>query len=51
MPQDKIRMPSSMGGLVNYFDDYKSNIQFKPGHVVLLVGVVLLIELVLHAQG
>lgn len=51
MAQDKIQMPASQGGLVRYFDDYKSKIEFKPGHVVILAVIVVIIELLLHAQG
>ena len=47
---DKISMPSGQGGLVRYFDDYKSKIEFKPGHVILMAIVVMLIELFLHAR-
>ena len=45
---NKVQMPSSGGGIVRYFDDYKSKIQFKPGHVIVLVIVVIVIELLLH---
>ena len=52
MAQDeKIQMPSSMGGIVRYFDAYKSKIEFKPGHVVILAAIVLIIEIFLHLQG
>ena len=44
-------MPSSMGGLVRYFDEYKSNIEFKPGHIIILVIVVIIIEIILHIYG
>ncbi len=48
---ERIQMPSSSGGIVRYFDDYKSKIQFKPGHVVLLVIVVIIAEIILHVLG
>lgn len=51
MAQERISMPSSMGGLVRYFDEYKSKFELKPGHVVVLVVIVILIELLLHWQG
>ncbi len=52
MAQDnKIQMPSSMGGIVRYFDDYKSKIELKPGHVILLALLVMLIEILLHASS
>ncbi|MBI2147503.1 preprotein translocase subunit Sec61beta [Candidatus Woesearchaeota archaeon] len=43
MADNRIQMPSSTGGLIRYFDDYKSKIELKPGHVILLI--------VLHWQG
>ena len=46
---DKIQMPSSMGGIVRYFDEYRSKIEFQPGHVILLSIVVIAIEILLHA--
>lgn len=51
MAKDRIQMPSGMGGLVRYFDDYKSKIEFKPGHIIVLVIVIIIIEVVLHSLG
>ena len=48
MPRDNVRMPSGMGGLVRYFDDYKSKIDFRPHWVVVLIIAVIIIEMVLH---
>ena len=48
---DKIHMPSGIGGLVRYFDEYKSRITLKPGHIVVLCVVVIIIMLLLHAYG
>jgi preprotein translocase subunit Sec61beta len=48
MAQDKIQMPSGMGGLVRYFDDYQSRIEFKPVIVVVAILIVIIIELMLH---
>lgn len=48
---DKVRMPSGMGGLVRYFDEYKSKIELKPQHVIILVVIVLIIEIILHLYG
>jgi len=44
-------MPSGMGGLVRYFDEYKSKIKFKPGHIIVLCGVVIIIMAFLYAYG
>ena len=51
MAQDRIQMPSSMGGLVRYFDDYKSKIEFKPGHIITMVVAVIAIVILLHLYG
>lgn len=51
MAQDKISMPSSMAGLTRYFDDYKSKIELKPEHVIVLIIVVIIIEVLLNWQG
>lgn len=44
-------MPSSMGGLVRYFDEYKSKIQFKPGHIVVFIVMIIIIEILLNWRG
>ena len=49
--KDRIGLPSSGAGLTRYFDDYKSKIQFKPGHIIIFTAVVVLIILVLHVYG
>tara|TARA_Y100000310_G_C20650670_1_gene799250 strand:+ start:301 stop:477 length:177 start_codon:yes stop_codon:yes gene_type:complete len=51
MARDKVNMPSGMGGLVRYFDEYRSKIRFKPGHIVILSIVVILIMFVLYGYG
>ena len=45
---EQMRMPSGMGGLVRYFDDYKSKIEFRPEYVILFVVLVIIIEYLLH---
>ena len=51
MAQDKITMPTSTAGITRYFDDYKSKIEIKPGHVIILIVIVLILEIVLHVWG
>ena len=51
MAKDRIQMPSGMGGLVRYFDEYKSNIEFKPGHIILLCIIVIIIMIFLYSFG
>ena len=48
---EKVSMPSSQGGLVRYFDEYKSKIEFKPGYIILFVVLIIIIEILLHTQG
>lgn len=51
MADKKISMPSGMGGLVRYFDEYRSKIEIKPGHIVIM-GILLVIVLaLLHLWG
>ena len=52
MAQDnRIQVPASQGGIMRYFDSYRSKIELKPGHVIVLAVVVVLIEMFLHIQG
>jgi preprotein translocase subunit Sec61beta len=51
MGKDKISMPSSTAGITRYFDDFKSNIEFKPGHIIILAVLVMLIIILLHKFG
>ena len=51
MAQDKISMPSGMGGLVRYFDEYQSKIKFKPGHIIVLSVAIILIMIFLYSYG
>jgi len=48
---NRIQMPSGMGGLVRYFDEYHSKLRFKPGHIIIIAGVVMVIMLILYAYG
>ena len=48
---DKIQMPSGMGGLVRYFDEYRSKIEFKPGHIIIICIAVIIIMILLHMFG
>lgn len=48
---NKVNMPMSGAGITRYFDEAKSSISLKPGHVVFLAIVVILLVLVLHAFG
>ena len=41
MAQEKISMPSGIGGLVRYFDDYKSKIEIPAKFFVAFVVLVI----------
>ncbi|MBU2560882.1 MAG: preprotein translocase subunit Sec61beta [Nanoarchaeota archaeon] len=49
--QNKVNLPSGMGGLTRYFDDYTSNIEFKPGHIIILAVIIMVLVIFLHIQG
>ena len=51
MAEDKISLPSSGGGLVRYFDEFKSKIALKPEVVMILIGLVVILEIILHIYG
>ncbi|MBT4824090.1 preprotein translocase subunit Sec61beta [Candidatus Woesearchaeota archaeon] len=51
MAKDKVSMPQSTGGLIRYFDEYKSTLQMKPGLIIVLVVVVIIISIILHTYG
>ena len=51
MADNRISIPSSGGGIVRYFDDYKSKIEFTPMVVVVLIVAVILVEIILHLIG
>ncbi|MFH1210898.1 MAG: preprotein translocase subunit Sec61beta [archaeon] len=45
---EKIQMPSSGGGLIRYFDDYKSKLEITPTVIIIAIVIVILLELYLH---
>lgn len=48
---NRVTMPSGMGGLMRYFDEYKSKIRIKPGHIIIMVVVVMAIMIFLYTYG
>ena len=46
---NRISMPQSIGGLVRYFDDYKSKIEFSPTSVIIISVVVIILVLFLQS--
>lgn len=51
MAQDRIQLPSGMGGLVRYFDEYKSKLVIKPGHIIIICVVIMVIMILLYTFG
>ncbi len=47
---NRITMPSGIGGLVRYFDEYTSKVRIKPGHVLAIIVAVIVIMLFLNAN-
>lgn len=52
---NKISMPSSMGGLVRYFDEEKTKVIVKPGYVivfaVVLTALIILLKILYPIAG
>ena len=48
MADQRVNLPSGIGGLVRYFDDYKSKIEFKPEHLLAAIVLVIVSEILLH---
>ena len=48
MAKDRIRMPSSGGGLVRYFDEYRTKFEIKPQTVIGMIVVIIILISVLH---
>jgi len=44
-------MPMSTAGITTYFDEYRSKIEFKPGHIIVFSIIVILIVIALHLWG
>lgn len=47
MANDKVSLPSGTGGLVRYFDEYKSPFQIEPETVVIICGAVIILAILL----
>ena len=45
MADDRISMPASQGGLVRYYNEYKSKVRVKPIHVVAFAIAVIVLEI------
>jgi preprotein translocase subunit Sec61beta len=45
--KNKIQMPQSTAGLVRYFDSSKESIKFRPEHIAIACGAIIVIEILL----
>ena len=48
MADNKVKMPSSGGGLVTYYDDVKSKIHISPITLVVFIVIVIIVEVLLY---
>lgn len=51
MADDKIRMPTSTAGITRYFDEYRSKLRFKPGHIIVIGIILMVLIMLLHQYG
>ncbi|MBS3172342.1 preprotein translocase subunit Sec61beta [Candidatus Woesearchaeota archaeon] len=51
MADDKVSLPSGMGGLIRYSEEGQSKNEIKPGVVILFIVLILVFELILHNYG
>ena len=48
MADNKVQMPSGMGGLVRYSDEASSKLRLKPEIVIALIALVIVLEIVIR---
>lgn len=48
MADNRIEMPRGSGGIVRYFDDYKSKLEFSPYWVIAVIVLIIVAEIILH---
>jgi len=48
MADNRINIPSGIGGLTRYFDDYTTKIMLKPEYVIALIILVVLYEIIVR---
>jgi len=51
MADNKIQLPSGMGGLVRYSETTDTKFHIKPGTVIIFVILIIVIEILLHVYG
>ena len=48
MADNTIRLPSGSGGLVRYFDEFKSKIEISPEAFMIITGIIIIVYLFLY---
>lgn len=48
MAKETTRMPMGSAGITSYFEEYRSKIEFKPGHVIIMAIAIILVIVALH---
>lgn len=48
MADNRVQMPQSGGGIVRYFEEFKSNIEFSPWVIIGFILTIIILEIVLH---
>lgn len=51
MAKETVQMPATTAGLTRFFDDYRSKIEFHPGHIILFAMIIMLVVIFLHIFG
>ena len=47
----KIKMPASHGGIMQYYEEYKGKVEMSPHIVVVLTIIVIILVVILHMVG
>ncbi|MBI2671563.1 preprotein translocase subunit Sec61beta [Candidatus Woesearchaeota archaeon] len=51
MADNKVFIPASSGGVVTYYNDIKTKLEFDPRYVIVAIVVVLILEFILHRSS
>ncbi len=48
MSDNKIHLPQSGGGIIRYFDEFKSKIELSPWMIIVLIVIIIILELIVQ---
>ncbi len=51
MAKERLHIPASTAGITRYFEEYRSKVEIKPGHVIGFAIFIGILVLALHAFG